>query len=91
MMRTESTPALAVDAAYTKLISSNDDAVFAYAREKAGKKVLVILNLSNKPQTNILQGTIKGETQNIFANQHEHLVDGQSFTLAPWCHIVYSY
>lgn len=87
----KSTPALAVDAAYTKLVSSNDDAVFAYTREKGGKKVLVILNLSNKPQTTKLQGAIAGETQNVFANQHEHLTDGQDFALAPWGYLVYSY
>ena len=87
----KSTSALAVDAAYTKLVSSNDDAVFAYTREKDGKKVLVILNLSNKPQTTNLQGAIAGETQNVFANQHEHLTDGQDFTLAPWGYLVYSY
>nr|WP_294905659.1 alpha-amylase family glycosyl hydrolase [uncultured Lacibacter sp.] len=87
----KSTPALAVDAAYTKLTSSNDDAVFAYTREKDGKKVLVILNLSNKPQTTKLNGAIAGETQNVFANQHEHLTDGQDFSLAPWGYLVYTY
>jgi alpha-amylase len=87
----KSTPALAVDAAYTKLVSSNDDAVFAYTREKAGKKVLVILNLSNKPQTVTLTGAIAGETQNVFADKHEHLTDGQNFALAPWGYLVYNY
>jgi alpha-amylase len=87
----KSTPALAVDAAYTKLTSSNDDAVFAYTREKSGKKVLVILNLSSKPQTTKLNGAISGETQNIFADKHEHLTDGQDFSLAPWGYLVYSY
>jgi glycosidase len=87
----KSTEALAVDAAYTKLQSSNDDAIFAYKREKGGKKVLVILNLSNKPQTTKLQGAIAGETQNIFANKPEHLTDGQDFALAPWGYLVYSY
>jgi alpha-amylase len=87
----KSTPALAVDAAYKKLISSNDDAVFAYTREKGDKRVLVILNLSNKPQTVTLQGAIAGETQNVFANKHEHLADGQNFAMAPWGYLVYSY
>ena len=87
----KSTPALAVDAAYTKLQSSNDDAVFAYTREKGGKKVLVILNLSNRPQTATLTATIAGEAQNVFVDKKEHLTDGQNFALAPWGYLIYSY
>jgi glycosidase len=87
----KSTPALATDAAYTKLTSSNDEAVYAYMREKNGKKVLVVLNLSNKPQTTKLNGAINGEAQNVFANKKEHLTDGQEFVVAPWGYLVYSY
>jgi glycosidase len=87
----KSTPALATDAAFNKLASSNDDAVYAYTREKDGKKVLVVLNLSNKPQTAKLNGAIAGEAQNVFANKKEHLTDGQEFALAPWGYLVYSY
>lgn len=86
----KSTPALAVDAAYTKLQSSNDDAVFAYTREKEGKKILVILNLSHKPQTVTINGKIAGEMENVFAGKKEMLNDGQNFTLAPWGYLVYT-
>lgn len=85
------TPALATDANYTKLESSNDDAVFAFTKEKGGKKVMVVLNLSNNPQTATLKGTIAGEPQNVFAGKAEKLTDGQSFALAPWGYLVYSY
>jgi alpha-amylase len=84
-------PALAVDAAYNKLQSDNDDAVYAYTREKAGKKVLVVLNLSNKPQTATLTGEIAGEAQNVFAGKQETITNNHSFVLAPWGYIVYSY
>lgn len=87
----KSTPALATDAAFNKLASSNDDAVYAYTREKDGKKVLVVLNLSNKPQTAKLNSAVAGEAQNVFANKKEHLTDGQEFALAPWGYLVYSY
>ena len=91
LMLRKNTPALAIDAAYTKLQSTNDDAVYAYTREKAGKKVLVILNLSNKPQTFTLKESIAGEPQNVFAGKPEKLSDGQNFSLAPWGYLVYSY
>lgn len=86
----KNSPALAVDAAYTKLQSSNDDAVFAYTRSKEGKHVLVILNLSNKPQTVTINGKIAGEMENVFAGKKETLTEGQSFALAPWGYLVYT-
>ena len=83
--------ALAVDADYTKLVSSNDDVVFAYTREKNGKKVLVVLNLSGAAQTFTLSGTIAGEPENVFGAKKEKLTDGQSFSLGAWGYAVYSY
>jgi glycosidase len=87
----KSNPALAVDAAYEKLESSNDDAVYAYVRSKNGKRVLVVLNLSAAPQTFTLKGSVAGEPENLFTAKKEKLSDGQSFTMAPWGYAVYSY
>ncbi|MFT3844194.1 MAG: alpha-amylase family glycosyl hydrolase [Lacibacter sp.] len=87
----KNTQALAIDAAYTKLESGNDDAVFAFTREKGGKKVLVVLNLSNKPQITAIKGNIGGEPENVFAGKKEKVTDGQNFSLAPWGYLVYSY
>ncbi|HEX4957920.1 MAG TPA: alpha-amylase family glycosyl hydrolase, partial [Lacibacter sp.] len=87
----KSNPALAVDAAYKKLVSSNDDAVYAYIREKNGRKVLVVLNLSANPQTVTIKGEFSGEADNVFGGKKEKLTDGQQFALAPWGYAVYSY
>ncbi len=84
-------PALAVDASYQKLVSSNDDAVYSYLREKNGRKVFVVLNLSGAPQTVTIKGNFGGEADNIFAGKKEKLNDGQQFALAPWGYAVYSY
>jgi len=43
-------PALAADAPFTKLSTSNDDAVYAFYRGTGSSYVLVIANLSNQPQ-----------------------------------------
>lgn len=91
LMLRKKTPALAVDAAYTKLQSSNDDAVYAYVRQKEGKSVLVLLNLSNKPQTFTVNGNIGAQAENVFLGKPEILKTGQSFSLAPWGYLVYSY
>ena len=87
----KSNPALAVDASYNKLVSSNDDAVFSYLREKNGRKVLVVLNLSANPQTVTVKGNFGGEAENVFAGKKEKLTDGQQFALAPWGYMVYNY
>jgi alpha-amylase len=84
-------PALAVDASYKKIESTNDDAVYAYWREKSGKKVLVILNLSANPQTFTLKTKLEGQPQNVFNGKPENLKDGQQFVLAPWGYTLYSY
>jgi alpha-amylase len=87
----KNTPALAIDAAFKKLASSNDDAIYAYTKEKGGKKVMVLLNLSNKPQTFTVNGTIEGQTLNVFAGKPEAVKNNQNFSLAPWGYLVYSY
>jgi glycosidase len=87
----KSNPALSVDASYTKFFSSNDDAVYAFMREKNGRKVFVVLNLSANPQTVSIKGNFSGEAVNVFAGKKEKLTDGQQFALAPWGYTVYSF
>ncbi len=87
----KSNPALAVDAAYQKIESGNDDAIYAYLREKNGKKVLVVLNLSSKPQTVPVKANIQGGPLNVFSGKVEQLSDNHTFSLEPWGYRVYSY
>jgi alpha-amylase len=87
----KSNPALAVDADYKKIESSNDDAVYAYWREKGGRKVLVVLNLSATPQTVTLKTKLEGQPENVFLGKPESLKDGQQFALEAWGYKVYSY
>lgn len=84
-------PALAVDAVYTKLVSSNDDAVYAFTKEKNGRRVLVVLNLSGAPQTFTINGNIEGQPEDIFIGKPVIVKNNQSFSMAPWGYEVYSY
>ena len=43
-------PALAANATFKKVNVGDDKAIYAYTREGGGKKILVILNLSNNEQ-----------------------------------------
>lgn len=62
--------ALAADASYKKLLTANDVAIFAYLREKQGRKVAVILNLSNQPQRfTIKDKSVYGNVINVFSKR----------------------
>ena len=85
-------PALAANASYRKLNSSNDDAIFSYVREKNGHKVAVILNLSGKPQSFSIQDkALYGKPMNVFLYQSETLNKNHVFNIEPWGFIVYDY
>lgn len=85
-------PALAYDAAYKKLSTSSDTAVFAYLRKSDSHKLLVVLNFSNKPQKfYINDAAINGEPENVFLGKPEKLSEKETFSLAPWNYLVYDY
>lgn len=86
-------PALAANASCKRLKSSNDAAVFAYVREAAGKKVLVLLNFSAQPQNVTLAGfDAGGSPTNVFTGKQETLKGTeQQFSLGAWGYSVYSY
>lgn len=84
-------PALASDASFRKLKAGNEKAVYAYVREKAGHKVLVVLNLSSKPQAiTVADKTLLGSPLNVFKGTAEKL-SATPWQLAPWGYAVYEY
>lgn len=80
-------PALAIDASFKKLRTSNDAAMYAFEREKGGNKVLVVLNLSKKPQkfTWTDQPSEK-EWNNVFLMNKEPVLN----SIEPWGYAVYT-
>jgi glycosidase len=81
-------PALAANASFKKLATNNDNAIYAFEREKNGSKILVIVNLSKKAQ----QFTWKDqpsekEWNNVFAGNKEPVDKG--FGIEPWGYAVY--
>ncbi len=88
----KSNPALAPNAGYTKLSTNNDAAIFAFVREQDKHKVLVVTNLSAKPQTaTIANAIINGEPTNIFNGKAEKIAANQAINLAAWGYNVYDY
>jgi len=84
-------PALSADASFRKVDAGDKQAVYAYVREKAGRKVLVILNFSARPQTiTIDDPDLQGKPFNLFHDDYEPLTP-KPWTLAAWGYMVYVY
>ena len=85
-------PAFHYDASYKRLASAKDDVVYAYMREKEGKKGVVIFNFSNSGQKfTINDNSISGNPYNVFLNVNEAVNDKHEFSIEPWGYIVYAY
>ncbi len=83
--------ALAADASFKKISVGDDKALYAYTREKNGKKIFVILNLSAKEQTiTVTDKNLQGSPYNVFMGNKEPLSD-QPWKIEPWGYVVYDY
>jgi glycosidase len=88
----ENNEALAADAAYKKVVSCNDVAIFSYIRQKGNHKILVVLNLSGEPQSfTIKEDDVYGKPLNVFTGQKEKLFKNHVYTMKPWNYLVYEY
>jgi glycosidase len=84
--------ALSADASYKKLITANDVAIFGYVREKNKHKVVVLLNLSNQPQSfTIKDDSINGNPLNVFSGKKEKINRIHLYDMEPWGYVVYDY
>ncbi|ANE53613.1 hypothetical protein SY85_19345 [Flavisolibacter tropicus] len=83
--------ALSADASFRKLSVGDDKAVYAFIREKGGKKVLVILNFSNRPQPiTIKEKVLLGNAYNVFKGTKES-ISNKAWNISPWGYAVYEY
>jgi alpha-amylase len=87
-----SNEALSANASFTRIATKADDKIYAYAREKNGKKVVVILNLSNTPQSFTTDNSLViGVPTEIFSNRKDPIQSGKKIELPAWGYLVYSY
>jgi alpha-amylase len=83
--------ALAPDASCRKIHAGDDQSVFAYLRKKGNSQVLVILNLSAKPETlSIKDKSLWGAANNVFKGRQEK-IQGKSWQMEPWGYAVFEY
>jgi alpha-amylase len=80
--------ALSGMASFKKLSTSNDTAMYAYERQNGNNKVLVVLNLSARPQEFTWKSApSEKEWLNIFSGSREPVDKG--FGIEPWGYAVY--
>lgn len=85
-------PALAADASYKRIPTANDEAIFAYTRQKGTHKIFVVLNLSDEPQHfTIKEKNVYGYPLDIFTNKKIKLFRNYVYTMKPWGYRVYEY
>jgi len=65
--------------------------LYAYVREKDGKKIFVILNFSGTGQAVIVTDKdLLGKPYNVFMGTNEELTDKQ-WMIQPWGYVIYEY
>lgn len=83
--------ALSANASFKKVHLGDDKAIYAYIRKKENKKVLVILNFSEKEQTvSIKDETLTGKAFNVFKEKDETL-NTKEWNMKPWGYEIYEY
>jgi glycosidase len=83
--------ALSVDASFRKVKVGDDKAIYAYVREKGGRKILVILNLSKSEQAiSVTDKSLWGTAYNVFSGANDQLTN-KEWKMGPWGYAVYEY
>ncbi|GAB3713860.1 alpha-amylase family glycosyl hydrolase [Flavobacterium koreense] len=83
--------ALSANASFKKVDVGDKNVIYAYTREKDNKKILVILNFSDKEQSiKISDKTLLGKAHNVFNEKEETLTNNER-KIKPWGYEVYEY
>jgi alpha-amylase len=93
LLTTRSTnEALASNASFTKLQSHANDKIYAFVREKNGKKVVVVLNFSPTSITaNFNTNVLVGKPKELFTEKEVTFTNNASINLQPWDYKVFVY
>ena len=85
----QSQPAI-VEGSFTKIVSDHDDKIYAFVRQRASTRVLVVVNLSDQNQNVTLMGAaLSGQYREGFDDSRVQLAASPSMKLAPWAYRVY--
>ncbi|HSD64516.1 MAG TPA: T9SS type A sorting domain-containing protein, partial [Ignavibacteriaceae bacterium] len=75
-----------------RINSSNNNAVYAFVREKDNCRIFEVFNLTDQQQTFTLQGNLyTGNYRNVFTDDSVNFSDNTEMTLPSWGYKVYEY
>jgi glycosidase len=70
--------------------TSQDEAIFAFVREKDSDQVMVVLNLSEEPAEVILEGTLySGTYTEVFSGEVRTFEGNDTLSMEPWTYLVF--
>lgn len=70
--------------------TNQDDAVFAFIREKDNDQVMVVLNLSGEPAEFTLKGTLhSGTYTEVFSGEVTTFEGNETLSMVPWAYLVF--
>ncbi len=73
-------------ASYEKIETSEEEKVLAFKREKDGKKLIYIANISKKEIS--FNTELEGEFQDYLANENRNMVSEEEITLKAWEYLI---
>ena len=83
--------ALAANASFKKIKTTNDDAVYAFERMNGNDKIVVIVNLSGTAKSVSIEDTdISSNAINILTQKKEKLINNVPLHLDAWGYSIYS-
>jgi len=84
--------ALAANASFIKLRTTDDKNIYAFMRQEGSSKILVIVNLSNTThEFKIDEPVINGNPTNVFTSKKENIYNTETTRLDAWAYKVYVY
>jgi alpha-amylase len=85
-------PALAANSSFMKIETNMDYNIYAFMRTKDDKKVLVLVNLTDIPQSFKLKSSLaNGSVTNIFTGEAKDIDISNNIYLPDWGYAVYEY
>src|SRR5664279_5537596 len=84
-------PALSANASFRKINAGDNNAVYAFVRQKGANKILVILNLSDiEHAVSITDASLAGQPVNVFKERKE-FISSKPWKMEPWGYAVFVY
>ncbi len=74
---------------FLKIATAHDEDIYAFERQQGKDKVLVVLNLSPRPQSVVLEQTLTGACSELFSSRRQHFSGRAQLQMSPWDYLIF--